>query len=129
MDMKTFKPNSSITREEASKIVALAYSVKGGVLPLKEVNVNGEAKLESTTQQTVGLVDKTEIVNGKTIHLDSKTSFKDDLEIKAWADASVENLKQLNIVKGYSDETFKPENTITRVEALLMLTRGNDLLN
>ncbi len=125
----TFKPNDSITREEASKIIAIAYSVKGGVLPLKEVNVNGEAKLESTTEKTVGLVDKTEIVNGKTIHLDSKTSFKDDSEIKAWADASVENLKELKIVKGYSDETFKPENTITRVEALLMLTRGNDLLN
>ena len=124
----TFRPNDTITRQEAAKMIAQAIVIKGGKLDLREVaDENGKVSLVTTTSTTKE-VESTIVVNGEVIDLDSKTSFKDDAEIKAWADASVENLKQKGIVNGYEGNTFKPQNEITRVEALLMLTRGQDLL-
>lgn len=120
----TFKPNSAITRQEAAKMIAQAFVVtKNDIVKSMKVE-NKDGKLVTSTG-TVSSIEYTVSANGTTLDIDSKTSFKDDAEIKAWADASVESLKEVGVIKGYEDKTFKPNNSITRVEALLMITGDN----
>lgn len=120
----TFRPNEKITRQEAAKIIASAYTIaKPGVMKQEEI-VNDKAQL--TTVATAGVVEGTIKVNGATYDIDTVTKFKDDKEIATWADASVLNLVNNDVIKGYEDNTFKPANTITRQEALAMLVRTNN---
>lgn len=96
----TFKPNATITRQEAAVILA---SIKG----IKE--------------------DKYLDINGKEIHKDTVTNFADDKSISTWADKSVNELSKIGIIKGYKEgnkEYFKPANKIQRVEALVMIQRA-----
>lgn len=48
---------------------------------------------------------------------DGSTSFSDDAEIAEEFKAYVKKAVELNIVNGYPDNTFKPNNTVTRGEA------------
>lgn len=55
------------------------------------------------------------------------TSFADDSDIAAWADQSVQFLKDNNISNGYKENgktVFKPLNKITRAEAVVMMGRA-----
>lgn len=55
------------------------------------------------------------------------TSFADDSDIAAWADQSVQFLKDNNISNGYIENgktVFKPLNKITRAEAVVMMGRS-----
>ena len=55
------------------------------------------------------------------------TSFADDSDIAAWADQSVQFLKDNNISNGYIENgktVFKPLNKITRAEAVVMMGRA-----
>ncbi len=120
----TFRPNDKITRQEAAKIIASAYTIaKPGVMKQEEMKND---KAELTTVATAGVVEGTIKVNGTTYNIDTVTKFKDDKEIATWADASVLNLVNNDVIKGYEDNTFKPGNTITRQEALAMLVRTNN---
>ena len=120
----TFRPNDKITRQEAAKIIASAYTIaKPGVMKQEEMKND---KAELTNVATAGVVEGTIKVNGTTYNIDTVTKFKDDKEIATWADASVLNLVNNDVIKGYEDNTFKPGNTITRQEALAMLVRTNN---
>lgn len=44
-----------------------------------------------------------------------------------WAKDFIFNLKTLNIINGYSDGTFKPNNPINRAEALKIVLLANDI--
>lgn len=57
----------------------------------------------------------------KTNATTSKSVFKDKLP--AWAKAGILKAYSAGLIKGYSDNTFKPENTITNAEALAMIKR------
>ena len=96
----TFKPEATITRQEAAKIIA---SIKG----IKE-----DTYLD---------------INGKEIHKDTVTSFADDELIPTWVDKSVNELSKLGIIKGYKEGNemyFNPANQIQRAEALVMIQRA-----
>lgn len=80
----TFKPKDSITRAATSKIIALAYKLKGS--------------------------------NG----------YFTDLNKAAWAETFIKALASNNIVNGYDDGTFKPNNTISRAEFSLSFARVLD---
>ncbi len=41
----------------------------------------------------------------------------------SWAIEAIENMADLGIITGYSDGTFKPDNTVTKLEALLLTAR------
>lgn len=51
------------------------------------------------------------------------TSFTDVKE-DFWAEKEISNFVDLGIVKGYPDKTFRPENTVTRGQAAIMIARG-----
>ena len=109
----SFKPNAPITREEAAKIMAdIIYA--GG----KETY-----KLDT---------------NGKKVHVDIETSFKDDSTIASWADESVLALTKTNatgtilnekitgfVISGDAGKnTFRGKDSISRAEALVMAERA-----
>ncbi|WP_256759572.1 S-layer homology domain-containing protein [Cohnella sp. WQ 127256] len=49
--------------------------------------------------------------------------------VDSWAKEDIENLVAAGVIKGYNDGTFKPDNTITREEMVIMLSRIVDLNN
>lgn len=106
-----FRPNDTITREEAAVMVATAMNGKDG---------------------KYSKVDKYNSNTGK--HEDDKTSFKDDKTIADWADKAVEvastTPNDKPVIKGYEDNTFRPQNNITRAETVVMLSRvGNTTID
>lgn len=121
----TFRPKESITRAEASKIMANAFAVNKGIIPLKETIEGSKVVLKSNKEHTLD-VDVVVKEGENRIHLDSVTKFADDAEIKSWADGAVSNLVELGVINGYEDNTFKPSNEITRAEAVVMLMRLNN---
>ncbi len=40
-----------------------------------------------------------------------------------WAATQINEMTELGIIKGYSDGTFKPDNAITKIEALILFSR------
>ena len=49
--------------------------------------------------------------------------FYDRSQISSWAKEYVGAVAEYNIIKGYEDNTFKPQNNIKRAEALVLLDR------
>ena len=95
----TFRPNQPITRQEAARIIAKLHN--GADVEIVEADVNGND-----------------------VEKDTKTKFKDDLDIAVWADESVEYLTDNNIIKGYDGNVFMPQNNIKRAEAVEMMARA-----
>lgn len=50
-----------------------------------------------------------------------------DLEKNAWYVPYILKATELKIVNGYSDNTFKPENTLNKAEALKMILESNEV--
>lgn len=133
----TFKPNDAITRQEAAKMIAQAFLLQDKTekkllnsqnkVTVEKVNANGTVEFESLSLSDARVkgIEKVSKINTTLVNANSKTTFKDDAEIKDWADASVQALKDSGVINGYDDKTFKPNNSITRVEALLMITGDN----
>lgn len=97
-----FRPNDTITREEAAVMVSTAMN-------------RAKDKAEYSK------VDTYNPNTGK--HVDVKTTFKDDKSIADWADEAVVKASKDNVIKGYEDNTFRPQNNITRAETVVMLSR------
>lgn len=105
----TFRPDDTITRQEAAVMIAKA--------------INDGKDVDQFYSNT-----------GKP--KDTKTTFKDDKAIAIWADGAVKTLseesakdKNDKVINGYEDNTFRPENNITRAESIVMLTNSNARTN
>lgn len=109
----TFRPNAPISRQEAAKMVAtLAASQK------KTYTVG------SATKDIKG-----ETFDTKGNHVAVKTNFRDDKNIAVWADESILELSSAKVLEGYGDGNFKPENSITRAESIVMMDKAASKLN
>ena len=54
----------------------------------------------------------------------AKSTFSDVLTPDHdWASKQIEEMSELGIIKGYTDGTFKPDNAINKIEALLLFSR------
>lgn len=51
-------------------------------------------------------------------------SFKDAKNIRDWARPAIAQAVQAGLVKGYGDQTFRPQAQITRLEIALIIVRG-----
>jgi len=49
--------------------------------------------------------------------------FSDSNKISSWAKEYVGAAAEHNLIKGYEDNTFRPQNNIKRAEALVLLDR------
>ena len=52
------------------------------------------------------------------------TGFSDLNEFHTWAEPQIEEMTTLGIIKGYTDGTFRPDNAITKTEALVLVARA-----
>ena len=60
--------------------------------------------------------------------ISGKATFK-DISSKDWFAIEVGYLEKYGIIKGYSDNTFKPNESVTRAEFVAMTVRFNSLFN
>lgn len=97
----TFRPDDTITRQEAAVMIAKA--------------INNGADVDRFNEKT-----------GKAI--DTDTIFTDDEAIAIWADGAVNALNKEGVINGYNEGknklSFKPENKITRAESIVMLNNS-----
>ncbi len=61
-------------------------------------------------------------------NISGKANFK-DISTKDWFEKEVGYLAKYGIIKGYSDNTFKPNESVTRAEFVAMTVRFNALFN
>ncbi|WP_052759552.1 S-layer homology domain-containing protein [Paenibacillus sp. DMB20] len=58
---------------------------------------------------------------------DAALSFADAFKIPAWAKSYIAGAVKSEIVKGYKDNTFRPDGKVTRIEFVAMVARALDL--
>lgn len=138
---KTFGPDKSITRAEISKIVSMAYEIAKADENFPDVEADHWAA------QFIGGLQKAKVVVGD---LDGKFRPEDGLtraefaaivsrankkegtgEVKSftdianhWAENIIKDLSKKGVIEGYEDGTFKPDNKVTRAEAVSMILRS-----
>ncbi len=58
---------------------------------------------------------------------EDKLNFTDSNTIPNWAKSHISKAVSLNIINGYSDNTFKPDKAVTRAEACKILDKCLEL--
>jgi transglutaminase-like putative cysteine protease len=104
----------------------------------KKLYENGYAKLVDSGYAAIGvynydrasrtmyLIDEisySETVAGKVEIPERNFGFTDISPEYDWSLSSIKNLYNLNIINGYDDKEYKPQNSITRIEFIAMLSR------
>ena len=54
----------------------------------------------------------------------AQSSFSDLTEFHTWAEPQIEEMTTLGIIKGYTDGSFRPDQAITKTEALVLISRA-----
>jgi len=142
-----FRPNDSITRAEFVKVFNKVFQLTKTNNNVFSDTKNHWAKNEIDIAVTNGVCQGTSsttfepdapitreqaatmISNYKKLadnDLDKLTKYKDANNVSSWAKSSVEGVIESGYMNGYTDNTFKPKNNITRAEAVVTMTRIND---
>lgn len=137
----TFKSEANITREEFAKVVVVAFGLtdNGGEYKafadanghwaeqyIKIAYVNGVVNGIGNNKFGVGqkisrqdaavMIQRAAKAKGITLGGEGNLSFKDAKDIADYAKVSVGELSDAKIINGFTDGTFKPNNSITRAE-------------
>lgn len=143
-DDGSIKPENHITREEAATIIAKALLYKN--LNIKSLPVDYKTlykdRISNWSLEYVNLITFNNIFSGypdstfkgknnitreeaakvisiafnKPLSDDYELTFADNVDISKWSLPYIKTLVKADILKGYSDNTFKPLNEITRAE-------------
>ncbi|MCR8746783.1 S-layer homology domain-containing protein [Romboutsia lituseburensis] len=139
-----FRPNEAMTRAEFVKIFNKTFKLsKHSGKTFKdtknhwayyEIDIavtngvcNGKTETEFkpddpiTRQEAATMLSN--YLNLSDNNIDKIVKYKDSNDISSWAKPSVEGVIEKGYMGGYSDNTFRPKNKITRAEALSMLSR------
>jgi len=137
----TFRPDAIITRGEFITILVKALHLKSGAsVPVFSDTVNHFAKDNIVTAAALGIVrgyndntfkpnnpitrEQMAIIAIKALKLaetSGETTFNDNSKISVWAKKSVLTAIKNNIIKGYPDNTYKPQGNTTRAEAVSVI--------
>lgn len=139
-----FRPDESITRAEFVKILNKVFGLNkssGKVFTdtryhwaKYEIDVavtngvcNGKTATEFKPDDPITREEASVMIaNYKNIsdkNLDKLSRFKDAYKVSSWAKPSVEGIIEKGYMGGYSDNTFRPKEKITRAEAVSTLSR------
>ncbi len=143
----TFKPDAPITRAEFVALVNKVYRYQA-VYDVDYTDVSSsdwyyEDFRKAKAQGYInGYADKTikpnnkitrqevAVIMSKILHAENNpkeevaNQFKDADKIASWSKGSVGSVVNFKYMKGYPDGTFKPENHITRAEAIATLDKA-----
>ncbi|WP_405110191.1 Ig-like domain-containing protein [Paenibacillus sp. FSL K6-1217] len=138
----TFKPGNSITRAEAASIIARTFSqsaITAGVAysdvaaghwaadAIGQVTRSGIMKGYGAgsfkPNQTITRAEMATILSRLiTSAQDHAAGFSDIAG--HWAQTAIERMSQAGIITGYEDGTFRPDQTLTRAEAVTIVNRA-----
>jgi uncharacterized protein YjdB len=141
-DDNTFRPNEFITRAEVSQIISNIVDGKGNVdreiydienkwytESIKKVVELGIMKgFEDNSFRPDNYITRQDFAITLTNLLDIDNSYGktnkelNDISYK-YGKTSIELLISMNVINGYEDNTFKPDNSITRAEAITMINK------
>ncbi|MEK3876544.1 Ig-like domain-containing protein [Paenibacillus sp. FSL M7-0420] len=138
----TFKPGNSITRAEAASIIARTFSqsaVTAGVAysdvpaghwaadAIGQVTRSGIMKGYGggsfKPNQTITRAEMATILSRLITSAQTQAAGFSDIA-GHWAQAAVEQMSQAGIITGYEDGTFRPDQTLTRAEAVTIVNRA-----
>lgn len=138
----TFKPENAITRAEFAKIVnkVCGFTIKADVefsdissdaWYYDDIRIGGKAGYidgyENNTfkpEQPITREEAAKIVAKVTeFRGDGVIGFKDAKDVSDWAKDYVDALSDNKVINGYEDNTFRPQNKITRAETVVILSR------
>ena len=145
----SFRPNGGVTRAEFVTMVDSAFQVAPGQgkTSFKDVHskdwfvkdiqsavaagfVNGYPDGTFRPQQTIdrqeaaGMMAKLLNLSGKEGNSNTLGIFSDGSQIDTWARPSVTGLIASGIMSGYPDQTFRPQNIISRAEAVVLINKA-----
>lgn len=144
-----FAPEGNITREQFVKILAYAsgddLSKYQGKLPFNDCTaqwsetsinwaytngvVNGVSATKFGPEENITRQQMATMIYRYTAYKEmylprdtAAKAFTDDSKIAGWAGDAVTAMVQANIINGYEDNSFRPENSATRAEAAKMIS-------
>lgn len=140
----TFRPEEFITRAEFVKIVNNAFGFKETAeitftdvkeekwyyeeiqKAYKEGDIVGVSETEFAPENYITR-EQAAIIMTRLLELEGNEKgadlFSDSSKISSWAKEYVGAAAEHNLIKGYEDNTFRPQNNIKRAEALVLLDR------
>ena len=140
----SFRPEEFITRAEFVKIVNNAFGFKETAditfTDVKEENWYYEEIQKAYKEGDIIGISETEfapedyitreqaaIIMSRLLELEGNVkgadSFYDSSQISGWAIGYVGAVTENDLIKGYKDNTFRPQNNINRAEAVVLLDR------
>lgn len=140
---KTFSPDASITKEEFIKLVvsALKLDLSEKAVDFADVNANAwytpyvsaavsAGLISGKSDGTFGIGDTLSRQDAAVIlsralasKSDTEVAFADKGDIAPYAEDAIAVMNASGIIKGYTDGTFKPMNSISRAESCAVLCR------
>jgi hypothetical protein len=141
---KTFKPNNSITRAEFVRILNNTFGLtksSGKVFndtqyhwAKTDIDIavtngvcNGKSATEFKPNDPITREEAAVMISNykklSDTNYDKLNIYTDRNEVSTWAKDGVEGVIENGYMNGYSDNTFKPKNKITRAEAVVTLGR------
>jgi len=140
----TFRPEEFITRAEFVKIVNNAFGFKETAeitftdvkeekwyyeeiqKAYKEGDIVGVSETEFAPENYITR-EQAAIIMTRLLELEGNEKgavvFSDSSKVSSWAKEYVGAAAEHNLIKGYEDNTFRPQNNIKRAEALVLLDR------
>lgn len=136
----TFKPDNNITRAEFATVLVkaleleettgkvfadtanhwarkyIATAAANGIVSGYNENAFGADDLITREQMAVMIVKSARLKNSTPY-----TEFADATKISSWAKSAVDTASYNDIIKGYPDGTFRPQNNATRAEAVTVI--------
>ena len=139
-DGNVFKPNSNISIAEAAVMFAQlvdedAGEIKNPVVKTKHWYTDAVNKMvalsyikvkdgeEFNPNRAITRAEYAYIVAKLRKYPASEANLS-DIDKDYWARAEISSLVAKGVINGYKDKTFKPENTITRAEAVTIVSRA-----
>jgi peptidoglycan/xylan/chitin deacetylase (PgdA/CDA1 family) len=148
---QTVRPNNKITRAEISVLISKALGLEGmETSNRKFVDNNG---IPTWSREFVNALLENNVINGyddNTFRADNyvtrneiavlllnafgfepatgiQLQFSDENNIPNWSYGHIVKAKELGIVNGYSDNSYRAKNCVTRAEVFVMLARSLEL--
>ncbi len=146
---KLFKPDNNITRAQFCAIVAKSLGISDENITMQFIDSD---EIQEWALPYVNAMAEKGYMNGKsddgeTLYFDPESSitraeafavisriigeakegeiiFKDKSDIPQWAESGIITLSKLGIINGYDDNTIRPNNTITRAEAVTLVNNS-----